>query len=93
MADINDDPTLRRVRWPVEAKVKHATAGAILAAFVVWALQRYVFRGDVPEPVVAVVALAVPAVLTFAAGYLAPHTPRPLSALVARARDASPRPE
>lgn len=82
----NDDPVVERYRWPVEAKVKSATAYAVVTAFVVWALGRYVFRGLVPGEVVDLVAFAVPGLAAFVGGYLAPHTPRPLSAALARAR-------
>lgn len=80
------EPVPARVAWPVEAKVKSASAGAVVAGFVLWLLQTYVFRGDVPDAVALLVLLAVPAALTFAAGYLAPHTPRPLSVALQRAR-------
>lgn len=79
-------PDDMRVPWPVETKVKAASAGSVLAGFVLWLLGRYLFRGDVPEPVALLVLLAVPAALTFAAGYLAPHTPRPLTTALRRAR-------
>lgn len=79
-----------RMQWPVEAKVKSASAGAVVAGFVLWLLQAYVFRGAVPAPVELLVMLAVPAGLAFAAGYVAPHTPRPLSAALQRARGQRP---
>lgn len=61
---------------PVETKVSAATVGAVASGFVVWLLGTYVFHADVPLPVTALVAVAVPGVVTFAAGWLAPHTPR-----------------
>lgn len=75
-----------RATWPVEPKVKAAAAGApvgaTVAALVLWLLDEYVFRaGPVPGPVAAVVALALPALVALAAGYLAPHMPRPVTAL------------
>lgn len=89
--------------WPVESKVKAgaggaaggAGAGAIVAAFVLWALTRWAFHGDVPGPVVALVLLVVPAAVSaggsYLAGYLAPHTPRPdLTAVARRLRDFPP---
>lgn len=75
-----------RAAWPVEPKVKAAAAGsgagAVSAGFVLWLLDAYVFRaGDVPAAVVALVLLVVPVALAFVAGYLAPHMPRPVTAL------------
>ena len=63
-------------RGPIETKVTAATMAAAVAGLVLWVLETYVFDGSVPEAVGAVVALAVPAVLTFLAGYQAKHTPR-----------------
>lgn len=62
---------------PVEVKVTASSIAAALTGAGLWALQSYVFHGDVPLPVLAAVQTLVPAVVTFAAGYLAPHTPRP----------------
>lgn len=64
----------------VERKVQASTATAAVSGVVLWALGTYVFKGAVPADVTAWVYIAVPAVLTFAAGYLAPHTPRPAPA-------------
>lgn len=61
----------------IETKVKAATGAAAVSGFVLWILGSYVFNGEVPAPVVALVSIAVPAVFAFAAGYLARHTPRP----------------
>ncbi len=61
---------------PVETKVTASTAGAVGSAFVVWVLGAYVFHDDVPLPVTALVAVIVPGIVTFVAGWLAPHTPR-----------------
>jgi len=61
----------------VETKVTAATIAAALTGVGLWVLQTYAFHGDVPLPVLAAVQTIVPAVVTFAAGYLAPHTPRP----------------
>lgn len=61
----------------VETKVKASTVAASAAALVVWALGTYVFHGAVPEVVAGLVAVVMPALLTFAAGYLARHTARP----------------
>ena len=61
----------------VETKVTAATIAAALTGVGLWVLQTYAFHGDVPLPVLAAVQTIVPAAVTFAAGYLAPHTPRP----------------
>lgn len=62
---------------PVETKVKAATAGAAVAGLVVWLLEAYVFPGEVPQAVQAVVDVVVPGVVALAAGWWARHTPRP----------------
>ena len=41
-----------------------------------WIIGRYLFKGDVPDVVASWVYVAVPAIVTFAAGYLTKHTPR-----------------
>jgi hypothetical protein len=60
----------------VETKVKASTAAAALSGMVLWALGRYVFKGTVPDVVASWVYVIVPALITFAAGYVAKHTPR-----------------
>lgn len=60
----------------VETKVTAATIAAALSAAVVWVLQAYVFGGEVPASVAALLSVLIPAVVTFAAGYMARHTPR-----------------
>jgi hypothetical protein len=65
------------VSGPVEVKVSAAAIASAVSGLGLWALQTYVFRTDVPLPVVAAVTTVVPAIITFLAGYLAPHTPRP----------------
>jgi hypothetical protein len=62
---------------PVETKVKASTAAAALSGLALWALGRYVFRGEVPDVVVSWVYVIIPAVLAFGAGYAARHTARP----------------
>lgn len=62
-------------RAPVERKVNAASAGAAVSGFVLWALDAYVFHGDVPTAVVALVLVLVPAA-AWVSGYLARHTPR-----------------
>ena len=69
------------VRYPVEPKVKAATAAGstaagVLVPFVLWLLAAYVFAGDVPLPVQGVVGLVVTGACTFAAGYWARHVDR-----------------
>jgi hypothetical protein len=68
------------VAVPVENKVKASTAAAAASGLALWALGRYVFKGDVPDVVVSWVYVIVPAALAFGAGYLARHTPRPAAA-------------
>lgn len=62
---------------PLELKVSAASVGAVLSGLVVWALQTYAFRGDVPLPVDAAVQVLIPAAVALGAGWLAKHTPRP----------------
>jgi hypothetical protein len=62
---------------PVETKVQASTAAAALSGLALFALGRYVFKGTVPDVVTSWVYVIVPSVITFAAGYLAKHTPRP----------------
>jgi hypothetical protein len=62
---------------PVESKVKVAAVASAVASVAVWALQRYVFKGDVPVEVSTAVQLVVPALFAFIGGLLARHTPRP----------------
>ncbi|MEU8272544.1 hypothetical protein AB0B89_36005 [Sphaerisporangium sp. NPDC049002] len=61
---------------PIESKVKAATAAATVSGFLVWLLGVYVFGGNVPLPVQALISLVVPAALTYIAGWQAPHTAR-----------------
>ena len=61
----------------VEAKVQASTAAAAVSGLALWSLGRYVFRGSVPDVVASWIYVTVPGLLTFAAGYLAKHTPRP----------------
>lgn len=64
----------------VETKVQAGSISAALAGVVLYLLQQYVFKGSVPAGVVSLVYLAVPGLVAFAAGYIAPHTYRPLPA-------------
>lgn len=61
----------------VEAKVQASSYAAAASGLALWALGTYAFKGAVPDVVVSWVYVAVPAALTFAAGYYARHTPRP----------------
>jgi len=61
----------------IETKVQASTAVAAVSGLALWALGKYVFKGDVPDVVASWIYVIVPGVLTFAAGYLARHTPRP----------------
>jgi hypothetical protein len=62
---------------PIEVKVSAATIATAASGLVVWALQTYAFHGDMPLPVSGFVQTVVPALVAFAAGYMARHTPRP----------------
>jgi hypothetical protein len=57
---------------PVHQKVKAGTLAAAVSGLVVWALGKYVLHGHVDAVITAEIYAAVPAVLTFAAGYLTP---------------------
>jgi hypothetical protein len=61
----------------VETKVQASTAAAAVSGLALWALGHYVFKGSVPDVVASWTYVIVPGVLTFAAGYLARHSPRP----------------
>jgi hypothetical protein len=63
---------------PVEKKVQASTGAAAVSGLALWALGTYVFKGDVPDVVASWIYVLVPSVLTFAAGYLTKHTPRPV---------------
>jgi len=65
----------------VETKVTAGSLAAALSGAIIWALQTYVFKGnDVPDGLVSLIYVAIPAVCAYAAGYLAPHSPRPVPA-------------
>lgn len=63
-----------------EPKVKAATgaggAGAVAGAFIVWLLETYVFKGDVPGPVTALVYVVVPGALAAAGAWVGGYTAR-----------------
>jgi hypothetical protein len=65
---------------PVETKVQASSLAAAASGVALWALQTYVFKGNaVPAGLVSLIDVIVPAALAAAAGYLAPHTPRPVT--------------
>jgi hypothetical protein len=64
----------------VEKKVSAASLSSAVAGVVLYLLQTYAFKSAVPPGIESLVYLAVPAVLAFGAGWLAPHTPRPVPA-------------
>jgi hypothetical protein len=66
----------------IETKVTASTGAAAVSGLALWALGHWVFKGSVPGEVVSWTYVLVPAVLTFAAGYLARHSPRPAPAPV-----------
>jgi hypothetical protein len=56
----------------IHPKVTAGTLAAAVSGLIVWLLGRYVLHGHVDSTVTAEVYALVPAVLTFAAGWLAP---------------------
>lgn len=74
----------------VETKVKASTAAAAVAGLALWAIGRYVFKGTVPDVVASWVYAIVPGIITFGAGYLARHTPRPVTPAAPAAPPAGP---
>ena len=62
----------------VETKVTAASLSAAVSGAIIWALSTYAFKGNsVPDGLVSLIYVAIPAVCAYAAGWLAPHTPRP----------------
>lgn len=69
---------------PVETKVKAGAVGAPLGVavggFACWLVDAYLHtpgvEGDLPAPVTLLVMAATAAVVAFASGYIAKHTPR-----------------
>lgn len=64
---------MANTNYPTEPKVKAATVAAVVAGFVLWLLSTYVFHGNIPDAVSAVIVVAVTAGLTWGAGYVARH--------------------
>ena len=62
----------------VETKVKAASTTALVTSFVMDLVAKYVFPNGVPGWATALISGAVVGGLTFVAGWLAKHTPRPL---------------
>ena len=62
--------------YPVEPKVQFAGAAAAASGAALWILGKYVFKGNVPDGIASMVYLAMPGVLAFVVGYLAPHQHR-----------------
>lgn len=63
---------------PVERKVTAASISAAVGGLIVWALQTYVFHGGaVPEQATWVIDLVISGAMSFVAGWVAKHTPRP----------------
>jgi drug/metabolite transporter (DMT)-like permease len=62
----------------VETKVTASTTAAALSGMILWVLGKYVFKGDVPDVFASWIYIVVPGALAYAAGWLAPHTPRPV---------------
>lgn len=60
----------------VERKVKTTSAAAAVTTLVLYILSTYVFHADVPAPIAAVIAVVVPAAVTFLVGYVSKHTVR-----------------
>ena len=75
---------------PVEFKVTAAAIASALTGLTLWVLQTHLFHDAVPLPVLAVVQTVIPALVTFFAGYLVPHTPRPDLVAGAHALDGDP---
>jgi hypothetical protein len=65
-------------RAPIETKTKAATSATFVAGLALWVLSKYVFKGNpVPDVLQSWIFAVAPAVVTFVAAYLAPHTHRP----------------
>lgn len=68
----------------IETKVTAATSAAAAASLLMWVLQTYAFNGGaVPAVLQSWIYTLVPAAITFAAGYLAKHTPQAQATVIA----------
>ena len=65
------------MKKPIETKTQAGAISAAASGVILWLLQTYVFKGNMPQGIESLVYLIVPGVLAGAAAYLAPHTPRP----------------
>lgn len=61
---------------PIETKVTAASVASGITGLVMWLLGNYFFKGTPPDAVAGSVAVLAPLVVTFFAGYGAPHTRR-----------------
>ena len=77
----------------VETKVQASTGAAAVSGLALWALGHYVFKGSVPDVVASWTYVIIPALITFGAGYLAKHTPRPGTLPPAEPSNVTVRPE
>ncbi len=70
-------PPVKQPRAPVEPKTQAAGLGASVAAALVYILQTYALKGNLPQGAEALIYTAVPGAVAWAAAYLAPHQARP----------------
>jgi hypothetical protein len=63
-------------QYPIAAKTSAAGVSAAMSGAILYVLQRYVFKGVVPDGIASMIYIAMPGALAFAAAYLAPHQPR-----------------
>ncbi|MEV4256154.1 hypothetical protein AB0J52_23600 [Spirillospora sp. NPDC049652] len=63
---------------PIETKVTAATGASLVAGFIVgWLVLKLPALSSMAEPLQALVTALITSAITFAAGWLAKHTPRP----------------
>jgi hypothetical protein len=63
--------------YPVAPKTAAAGTSAAVAGAVLYVLQVYVFKGNVPAGIESLIYASVPGLVAFVAAYLAPHQVRP----------------
>ncbi len=70
---------------PVETKTAASASAGVVTGVITWILVTYVpvFRTGLPAPLATFLPYIVSVVLASAAGWLAPHTPRPDATLTA----------